>query len=76
MINKVENNKLKFTALGNLIISGKRLAEASDEQILVTEEAYDTGIKELHAEKRKVKGAEVYEVKKIMDTEKNKEFIK
>jgi hypothetical protein len=76
IINKVENGKLKFTALGNLIVSGKRLAEASDEQVLVTQEAFEAGIEGLHCEKRKVKGAEIYEVKRIMDSEKNKEFIK
>ncbi len=75
MINKIEDGKLKFTALGNLIVSGKRLAEASDEQILVTQESYERGISDHSCEKRKVKGAEVYEIKKIMNLEKNKEFI-
>ncbi len=76
IINKVENNKLKFTALKNIITSAKRLAESSDKQILVTKEAYERGISELKAEKRKVQDLEVYELRDVIDQEQNKKFLK
>ena len=76
IINKVEDKKLKFTALGNLISGAKRIAESSTEQILVTKEAYEKGISEIKADKKEIKGSEVYEVRSVVDKEKNKAFIK
>tara|TARA_Y100000310_G_scaffold61798_2_gene57042 strand:- start:1347 stop:3572 length:2226 start_codon:yes stop_codon:yes gene_type:complete len=75
IINKVEDKKLKFTALGNLISGAKRLADSSNEQILVTKEAYEKGISEIKAEKKEIKGTEVYEVRNVIDKEKNAKFI-
>jgi len=75
IINKVEDKKLKFTALGNFIMVAKRLAEASDKQILVTKESYEKGISEIKAEKRKIAGGDVYELRQVLDTKKNKKFI-
>ena len=75
IINRVENKKLKFTALGNFIVVGKRLAGISDKQILITRRAYEKGISEIKAEKMKVGEGEVYEVKSIVDHEKSKKFI-
>jgi len=76
IINKVEDKKLKFTALGNLITNAKRLAESSTEQVLVTKEAYEKGISEIKADKKEIKGSEVYEVRNVVDKEKNAQFIK
>lgn len=76
IINKVEDNKLKFTALGKIITSAKRLAESSNEQILVTKEAYERGISEIKAEKRKTSNGDVYELRAVIDSEKNQKFIK
>lgn len=75
IINKIEDKKLKFTALGNFIIIAKRLAEASDKQILATKESYEKGISEFKAEKKKIAGGEVYEIKQVLDNEKNQKFI-
>ena len=76
IINRIENKKLKFSALGNFIVVAKRLAGISDKQTLVTKKAYERGISEIKAEKIKFNGGEVYEVKGVVDHEKNKEFIK
>ncbi len=75
IINKVEDKKLKFTALGNLTSVSKRLADSSDEQILVSKEAYQHGIAEIKAEKIKVGNGEIYELKRVIDHEKNQRFI-
>jgi len=76
IINKVENKKLKFTALGKLITSAKRLAELSDKQILVTKEAYERGISEIKAEKKRINNGDVYELRSVIDSEKNQKFLK
>ncbi len=75
IINKIENKKLKFTALGKTITKAKRLAESSDEQILVTKESYERGISEIKVEKKKINNGEVYELRSVVDSEKNKKFI-
>ncbi len=75
IINKVEDKKLKFTALGNFIMVAKRLAEASNKQILVTKESYEKGISEMKAEKRKIAGGDVYELRQVLDSKKNQKFI-
>ena len=76
IINKIENKKLKFTALGNLIPAGKRLADASNMNILVSKQAYEKGISEIKAEKIKINNADVYELRSIVDHEKNEKFVK
>jgi hypothetical protein len=75
IINKIEDKKLKFTALGNLISGAKKIADSSNEQVLITDEVYKKGINEIKAEKKEVNGKEVYEVRQVVDKEKNKEFI-
>ena len=76
IINKVEDKKLRFTALGNLISGARKLAEASDKQIFMTKETYEKAMNDVMAVKTKIKdGEEVYEVQKVLDREKNQEFI-
>ncbi|MBT4166247.1 hypothetical protein HOE04_04385, partial [archaeon] len=76
IINKVENKKLKFTALKNVMVAAKRLAESSDGQILVTKEAYERGISEIKAEKKKIGNGDVYELRRVVDHDQNKKFLK
>jgi hypothetical protein len=75
IINKIEDKKLRFTALGNLISGAKRLADASDKQILMTKEAYEKAMNNIKAVKKDIKDTEAYEVQKVIDREQNKEFI-
>jgi len=76
IINKIEDGKLKFTALGNFVVIAKRLASNSDRQVLVTKNSYEKGISEIKAEKIKLSEGEVYEVRRVVDSENNKKFIK
>lgn len=76
IINKIEDKKLKFTALGNLISGARKLADASDKQILMTKETYEKAMNDIKAVKKEIKdGGEAYEVQKVIDREKNQEFI-
>ncbi len=76
IINKIDEGKLKFTALGNFIVAAKRLADASDKNIFATNEFYQRGSSEIKAEKKKIASGEVYEIRRVIDQEKNQEFIK
>ncbi len=75
IINKIEDRKLKFTSLGTLTISAKKLADLSKGEVLMTREAYEKAMSEVKAEKKNIGGMEVYEVKKVADYEKNRKFI-
>lgn len=75
IINKVENKKLKFTSLGSLTIAAKKLADASNGEVLITKDAYEKAITEIKADKKIVNGIEVYELKKVADYDKNRKFI-
>ena len=75
IINKVEDKKLKFTALGNLMIVAKKLAELSDKKILISKETYDKLASGLNTIKVNINGLDVYEVKNIINKEDHKKFI-
>ena len=71
IVNKIDDGKLKFTALGNLIPGVSRIAESSDGRILLSKEAYERSGNEVKA----IKQGDIYEVRRIIDSEKNQEFI-
>ena len=73
IINKIENDKLKFTALGNFVVSAKRLAESSDKQVLLSKESFQRAGSEVKAEK--VSDGQAYNLRRVVDSEKNNKFI-
>ena len=73
IINKIENDKLKFTALGNFVVSAKRLAESSDKQVLLSKESFQKAGSEVKAEK--VSDGQAYNLRRVVDSEKNNKFI-
>lgn len=76
IINKVENKKLKFTSLGGLTVAAKKLADNSNDGIiLMTKEVYEKTMAEVKAEKKEIQGLAAYELKKVADYDKNKKFI-
>ena len=68
IINKIENDKLKFTALGNFVVSAKRLAESSDKQVLLSRESFQKAGSEVKAEK--VSDGQAYNLRRVVDSEK------
>ena len=74
IINKVEQGKLKFTALGNFIIVAKKLAESSKGKLLLSRDSFNKGGPELKG--NKVGNGEIVEVSKVIDGEGNRKFIK
>ena len=75
IINKIEDKKLKFTALGNVLPIAKRLADGSDDSIFLARPAYEKAMTEIKAVKVTINGTEAFEIKQIVDYDKNKKFI-
>jgi hypothetical protein len=74
VINKMEHNKLKFTAMGNFIVVAKRLADSSNKQILMTKGSFDKGMGVIKADK--IGDGQILEVKEVINREGNKKFLK
>jgi hypothetical protein len=75
ILNEVKDGRLLFTALGSSLLGAKRLSELSKGEVLLSKEVYEKSMGEIKAEKKSVNGNDYYEMKKIVDYEKNKKFI-
>ncbi|MEK6914525.1 MAG: hypothetical protein AABW83_02635 [Nanoarchaeota archaeon] len=73
IINKIENGKLKFTALGNIFISAKRLVDISNRNVLLTKDSFQRMGSQIKADKI---NDNAYLLRNIVDAEKNSKFIK
>lgn len=71
IINKVENGKLKFTALGNSLIATRRLADSSKGEILLSRNVFEKAGSQFKVDKT----GELYVLKNVIDTQKNNKFI-
>lgn len=75
IVNRVQENKLVFTSLGNAMTLAKRIADISDGEVLLSKEIHEKTIADIRTEKKEKFGLEVFTVNKVTDTEKNKNFI-
>jgi hypothetical protein len=75
MINRIEDKKLKFTGLGNILPVAKKIAEAAKEQVFLTREVYERCNTEVKAERKRTDAGEFFELKEVMDNTKNRKFI-
>ena len=77
IISSVENGKLKYTSLGNTVILSKRVADLSNENMLVSEEIRGKLMRDLKVEKvAMINNKQVYIVNKITDLEGNQEKLR
>ncbi len=75
IINEIKEGKLLFTALGNTLVLGKKLAEYSKEDVLLSESVYHRGMSEIQADRKSFGDVIAFKIKRIVDYEKNKKFI-
>ncbi|MFA5174363.1 MAG: hypothetical protein WC438_04240 [Candidatus Pacearchaeota archaeon] len=75
IINKIEDQTLKFTPLGSFLVSLKKVAEASKEKVLITKEAHEKSGGEIKGNKISVNGIDAYELKNVVDSEANQKFL-
>ena len=76
VIARLENGILKFMATGNLMNMAKRIAGASHEEVLLSEEIKTRLAAEVKAEKKDFDGFSAYSIKEVRDRDpENKKFI-
>lgn len=78
LLNKVEDNILKFATLGKTITIARRIAEVSSEEVLLSKEIHNKTMNNIKAEKnsaRGLEGLETFKIKRIVNTEASKKFI-
>lgn len=75
IVSVVEQNKLKFTSLGNTLTLAKRLAELSQKEVLLSKEIHEKTLADVKADKLNIQGFEVYTIKRVADVERNEKFI-
>jgi len=73
IIAKPEKDSLKFMSLGAIMNSSKKIASASEEEILLDEKIKSKLATEIKTEKKQ--GIEAYSIKQIKKLEDNKKFI-
>lgn len=76
IVNRIEENKLKFTSLGNTLTLAKRIAELSRGEVLLSKELHVKTMNEVKADKIERQGFEVFTIKRVADTERNEKFIR
>jgi hypothetical protein len=75
IVNRLQDNKLKFTGLGNTLILAKKLAGISNQNVLLSKDVNSRAAPEVKAEKTEKEGTEVFTVDKVINTQSNKVFI-
>jgi len=82
MISKIEKNKLKYTSVGSTINMAKKIADVSNEELLISKTAHDKTRSVFKAEPTKTglkdakgKDVELFKIKRIVDNEKSKQFV-
>lgn len=75
LIVKKEQDKLKFTTIGNTINLGRKIASLAKDEMLLSEEIQKRVANVVRADKEIREGVNVYHIKSIIDREKNKKFI-
>ncbi|MBM3234348.1 hypothetical protein FJZ19_04630 [Candidatus Pacearchaeota archaeon] len=71
LVTRMENEKLKFSTLGNTFNLAKKIAEKAKNDVLLSNEANSRVMNEVKTDKQ----GEYYSIKKIVDREQHKAFI-
>lgn len=75
IVSSLQDNKLKFTGLGNTLTLAKKLAGISNQNVLLSKELHSKTMQDIRADKTEKEGTEAFTVNKIMNTQGNKIFI-
>lgn len=75
IIAKLEKSKFEFMSLGAIINSAKKIANASDEEILLDEKTKNKLATSVKTEKKDIGNLSVYSIKEIKKLKDNKKFL-
>lgn len=77
IINKLENNVLKFTSVGNTVSLAKKIANKSRDEVLLSKAVHEKTMTEVKAEKAgKIGEEDVFKITRMIHSEGNKEFVR
>ncbi len=75
LVSKIQGDKLLFTSVENTIAIAKRIADASDSDVLLSKAMHEKTIAEVKADSIKKNDLDVFKFKDVVDREKNTSFI-
>lgn len=75
IISKVENGKLKFTAIGNSLSLAKKISDLAIKDVLFSKEIHEKTMNEVKANRFEIEGRELFKIEKISEREKYSGFI-
>ncbi len=75
LVNSLQENRLKFTPLGNTLNLPKKIAELSRQEVLLTKEIHEKTLTSVKTDKIEKNGVELFKIKRILDTKRNSVFI-
>ena len=75
IVSSLQDNKLKFTSLGNALSMAKKIADVSEGEVLLSGAIHEKTVGTVKADKIKRYGLEVFTVNRVLDTDRNQVFI-
>ena len=75
IINKLEGSVLQFASISKTISQAKKIAEISNQEVLLSKEAHEKTSANIKVEKFASGAMDLYTVKRVIDTEKSQKFI-
>ncbi len=75
IVGRIQDNKLMFTSLGNAVTLAKRIADASEGEVLLSKELHQKTMADVKADRKEKNGLEVFTVSRIANKENNSRFI-
>jgi hypothetical protein len=75
LILRKEQEKIKFTGLGNTLSLAKKISNLAREEVLMSDDMYNKTMSEVRADKETREGLNIYHIKRIIERDKHREFI-
>ncbi len=75
IVSRIQDNKLKFTSLGNTLTISKKLADISEQEVLLSKAIHEKTLADIKTEKNEIYGMEIFKVKRIIDIDRNRMFV-
>ncbi len=72
----MENNKLKYTGVDNTVSASKKVADISNQEVLISERVKNKLLREVRTEKIEMAGNTYYKVLRISERANNQEKLK
>jgi 5-hydroxyisourate hydrolase-like protein (transthyretin family) len=76
LISTIEQQKLKYTGVDNTIIASKKIAEMSNQEVIISEKVKNKLLREVRTEKIEKSGNTYYKVLKISERQDNQAKLK